>query len=95
MYGTGREEENRIGFVWVQPFPVSVFVALSAVLHKAEGFCFFQRRWKKSTHVKMGQQLLEEQREDLHYGLQHSQKYGFLPGSAVGKWTDVYGRSQK
>lgn len=38
----------------------------------------------------MGQQLLEEQKENLHYRVQHSPIQEFLPASAADKLTHVY-----
>lgn len=98
MYGKGREEENQTVFHWGWPFPVSVFVPLSEVLHKAEGIFFFQRRWKKSCvrcHPYENGSATVGGTKGRPYWLQHLQKYGFVPGSAEDKCTDVDSVSQK
>lgn len=67
---------------------------------KLKVFVFFSKGVGKKavyflTRLRMGQQLLEEQKEDLHYWFWHSQKYRFLLGSAVDKWTYIYRLSRK
>lgn len=60
---------------------------------KAHGFFpkeMEEKLYRILSPVWMGQQLLEEQKGDLHYWVQHSPIQEFLPASATDKLTHVY-----
>lgn len=91
MYAVYRKEEkNQTVFLWGWPFPVSVFVPLSAILHKAEGMCFLSqgdgRKAVYNSHPCVnGSAIAGGTKRGPSLQVQE-----FLLISAVDKWADVY-----